>query len=713
MGAGKSKNHEANTITPATQTQTQTQATPTALGAVAVAESDTPATAMATKFVTGQKWPAATVTVIDGAAGAAGAGEGLEGELVEAHLPDPTPGLEAPAEPDPSPAVPDGPDLTVAGLDESWDSADALTPIPSGLSATDLVGHSLLVAGADFENANITLVAYDGADGPTDTLYGWVHPDAEAKILEAIIDEDGLVPVTKDAMVNDRLEVDEEHDFCGELITAVKSVKHHSAASSDIPAHTKERLDKLNALAAELTDAADGDDGGGVAAMLDHYRPALDAATAAAAGDATAVGDIGVVAPFVCEHMRLVTVMVPAGDTEATGPNLVGVTKPASRPAVSVAEGAHSVAGRTKATGKEYEIDLGAGFVARYRPHSDAKISAAKGMQGLLEITAPVGGGRHRELVGRLAQLNLANRALSGAQAEYTYLLRNAWAQGIDQAASVRDATNTGATLAGSYAELLASQRASEAAGFTQAEMVSWAKRIHLEAEHLATPKRTELLRDAIANELGYGSGTEMASAAGYCPIPTRTGPTHTWERFDIAANGLSDAWKDRKLVHSIGGGRLDEVLAAGGVLAATEHRRFIGTKPGVGMSESADVDSGGSRSVFLRVRNKNSSNQKGQWLEWKDPSRLLSRSDWYGYNGDKFGKLHVGGQTRDPDVLAGHSAHNNEVMFRDGIDLFGPAGPDKIHAGTNTAAKALITKLTKTGRTTIRGQPLDTIIVA
>ena len=52
-----------------------------------------------------------------------------------------------------------------------------------------------------------------------------------------------------------------------------------------------------------------------------------------------------------------------------------------------------------------------------------------------------------------------------------------------------------------------------------------------------------------------------------------------------------------------------------------------MGAGSGTGMSESADMKTGGARSVFLRVGSKPG---HGPALYWDDPSRLLRRADWY-----------------------------------------------------------------------------------
>jgi len=687
MGAGSTKPHEASTVTPSTNYSAPANTTPPPAAGAGAGED----------LVAGKKWettedaPTAEMTGPDNQPDPGSQQDpdiAAVGELAEHPVHDQVP-----------------------GLDEAWASTEPLAGLPETLSPMDATATSVLVAGGDFENANLSLAAYHSGDGQIEVLYGWVHPDAEAKILDAIIDQDGLVEVTEPAMVYGQLDVDTETGFHKELVTAVKSIKHHTNAGSSIPAHTQQRLAELVALREELASHDDA----AVALMLAHYGPALDASVAVANGSGT-TDQIGMVTVFETNHEAQLTTKVPAKALGPTGPDLVGNIKPASRPKiVTDTQGRTLLSERQGAGGgQEYEIELGGGFLARYRPHNDSNVSSSKGMQGLLEIHAPPGAGHHEELVGRLAQLNLHNKPLTAAEAEHTYLLRNAWAQGVDQAKSVRTAIDSGHTLAGSYAELIASERSQEAVGLNQAEMVAWAKRIRLEADTAAAPMRTSLLRDAVATQLGFTSGAAMAATNGYDPMPTREGPTHVWSRFDIAATSLGEAWSSKRLVHKVTGNNLSQLLTSGsGVFAATEHRRFMGAKNGLGMSEAADVGTGGSRSVFLRVKPKSANYGASQWLEWDQPAQLLSRSDWYAYNSDQFGKFTNGSnQTRNPNTLVSHNAHNNEVMFRDGIDLFGPHGPDRIHLGSKTEASKVISTLKASGRTHIRNQPLEEVIV-
>jgi hypothetical protein len=161
------------------------------------------------------------------------------------------------------------------------------------------------------------------------------------------------------------------------------------------------------------------------------------------------------------------------------------------------------------------------------------------------------------------------------------------------------------------------------------------------------------------------------------------------------------------------GGGDILAMLKNGGCLASTERRRHMGTPVGLGMSESADMKTGGSNSVFLR-RGKPYSGHPA--LVWDDPSVLLRRSDWYAYPNDHFGSLNsasshsTSGLTRDPAKAATFSG-NNEVMFRDGLDLLGADAPSRILCGSAKARDSVLAFLKDNGINKLAGRDIVDVV--
>jgi hypothetical protein len=582
------------------------------------------------------------------------------------------PGEEAPAE---------------AAASDSWE--DAVTPVPPTAPAGEVLGVPLLVGGADLEDSLATLVAYQGSDAVHEVLYATVAEDAEAKLVEAVsLSEEKLVAVVAEKTVDGRLPLDTEHKLFEHLESVAKSVNNHLKAQDAIPAHTLANFEKLAATLQELKAGAPTE---AEAQMLDGYLAAAESINervkdphALPYGEG---GKVPLIKPHEVSQLVAVTEYVPAPAGEIPENLRAAQMRDATRVAPTLdAAGVASWDGksRSKAAGKEYAVDLGDGFSAVYRPYEiPAKAAAADfSHRGALEIVAPPGAGHGPELVAKLGELNLVNRPLSRAEGEWAYLQRNVWAQQLDHHKGVAGALAESAGLDDAVTELLVAQRQHEAIGMGDAELHRFARGLRLEAEARALPHKVRLVRDAVAKATGWGSGADLAASPGYDPTPKASGGWLTWDRFDVAGDvaGVDKAFGKIGLTHHVTGHNLTELLSSG-VLASSERRRLMGVASGKGKSEGSDMQTGGAKSVFLRVSGAPAS---GPSLYWDDASRLLRRSDWYAYASDHFGSLNpqsghsISGQTRNPVALAGFHG-SNEVMFRHGIDLLGAEAPTRI----------------------------------
>jgi len=455
--------------------------------------------------------------------------------------PEADPGLEPVALPadhvDPAPATKGA--AAVWDQSAAWESAEVITPIPEELTPGDPNGTGLIVGGADLENSELTLMSYVNGSDTQELLYGWVHPDAEAKLLAALdTDESGLIPAELTKTVHGRLPLDDEHKIFESLVKYAKSVNHHAKAGNPPPAHTVEGLAQLQEELAALSEGSDVS--AADKAMIADYLAKSDLIEqrCAAGFDKPYAngGKIPTLTAHEAEYLKTWTEMVQDPDAEQSG--LATQKVKTTRGACKLVAGESQWDGTRKPDGKgqEYKIDLGDGFVARYRPHG--QLDAAKGRQGSLEIQAPPGSGHAGELVGRLAQLNLISRPLTGAEAEWTYLSRNAWAQGIDTSAPTKAALASAAGLDETMQEVLFAEHAHEAVGLSEGELDSWARRIRLEAEAKALPFKVKVIRDAVSAQLGYSSGEALQTAPGYNPTPITEGTGfHTWNRFDVAGD--------------------------------------------------------------------------------------------------------------------------------------------------------------------------------
>jgi hypothetical protein len=611
------------------------------------------------------------------------------------------------ADPVAAPATPEKAAPAEVAAADPWD--EAVTPVPPTAPAGEFLGVPLLAGGADLEDSLATLVAYKAPDGVHEVLYATVAEEAEAKLFEALsLSEEKLVAVVVDKSVDGRLPLDTEHELFEQLESVAKSVNHHLKAQDAIPAHTLASYEKLAATLQELKAAAPTE---AEAEMLDGYLAAAESIDqrlkdphALLYGEG---GKIPMIKPHEVSQLVAVTEYVPTPAGETPENLRAAQVRDASRVAPTLdAAGVASWDGksRTKASGKEYAVDLGDGFSAVYRPYEAAGRAAAAAdfsHRGALEIIAPPGAGHGPELVAKLGELNLVNRPLSKAEGEWAYLQRNVWAQQLDHHKGVAAALAESAGLDDAVTELLVAKRQHEAIGMGDAELHRFARGLRLEAEARTLPHKVRLVRDAVAKATGRGSGTDLAASPGYDPTPRVSGGWLTWDRFDVAGDvaNVDKAFAKRGLTHRVTGHNLADLLSSG-VLASTERRRLMGVGSGKGMSEGSDMKSGGAKSVFLRVSDGPGS---GPSLYWDDTSRLLRRSDWYAYSSDHFGSLNpqsghsTSGQTRNPVALAGFHG-GNEVMFRHGIYLLGAEAPTRIKCASAQERSSVLQMLKARG---------------
>lgn len=616
---------------------------------------------------------------------------------------DPTP-LSSP---DSTPPVESLADAEAAGQ-------DALTPIPDTIPVGDPLGVPLLVGGADLDDSQATLLAYDSPQGPHEVLVATVTPEAEAKLLDAL-SSPRMVEVQVEEEVHGRLAADTDGQIYEQLATVAKSVNHHAGLGDDIPAHTHANFATVAAQLDALTETGvDGAD----AQMLEHYR---DHAQAIKASLDNGGGKVPFVTPFEQTSSTLVTRLVPDPDSDPdsdAGPT--ASVRPATRIAPTLdSDGVAHWNGQDRNTateGQEYAIDLGDGYTAVYRPHGAAGDLTQTPMlshRGALEIVAPAGPGHAADLVDKLGNLHLVNRPMTAPEGEWSYLRRQVWAQDLEGNPAISQALHAARDLDDATEHVLFAERAHQAMGLDERGLQTFARSLRLEAEAQALPTKVTLLRDAVASVTGHASGAALAASPGYDPRPHHTGRGWLrWNRFDVAGDpaAVRGAFGNRGLQHTVGNGDLRTILHSG-VLASTERRALMGVAAGIGSSETSDQNSGGATSVFLRVRD---APIHGPALYWSDPSVLLRRADAYAYPDDNYGAtVRKAGYTRNPLEMATFSTGlNNEVMIRNGIDLLGAEAPSLIRcSGPGERAEILALfkekKIEKLG-----GRTVDEVVV-
>jgi hypothetical protein len=612
-------------------------------------------------------------------------------------------------------------------VEEEDPAEQPLTPVPEAPTKGLAIGEPVLVGGADFLNSAATLVSYDSADGtPREVLLAHVNEEAEEKLLDALtLSEEKLVPVQVTKEVTGRLELDEQANLHELVAQAAKSVNHKLKNGMDVPQSTHDKITVAVKAVATAAQGATADE----AVMTGYYLEQLETIAEKAKsglGDQTYAdgGKIPMVTPYLHTGLATVTEMVPAPAEDPEPGQLSAKLRDASRINASLdpatGEASWNGESRTKATGKEYLIDMGDGWSAVYRPYGLNQPGKTEfSMRGQLEVHAPAGAGHGPELVSRLEQLHLANKPMTASEGEWTYLANNIKAQGLASNPQVKEAMEVARGLEDLQVQELFHTHAHEAVGMNEAGLSAFAKKLQLQAAHDVLPKRVAVVRDAVGQAAGFADGAALSASPGYQPTPTKSGGWLTWSRFDVTGNpeAFAGAWQGRSLVHGMGGGDVTTLFATG-VLASTERRAVMGTSKGVGMSEGSDKFSGGANSVFLRVKDTPATGSgHGVRLVWDDPAVLMKRSDYYAYNGDHFGALHTAngkstsGQTSDPMKISKFSSGSNEVMFRDGIDLLGAEAPSRVLCGSADTRDKLLKFFADKKITHLGGKPVTDVV--
>lgn len=387
-----------------------------------------------------------------------------------------------PVQPAPDPPVPSEP----PAADTAPAGDEPLTPIPEVIPCGDPLGVPLLVGGADLDDSQATLLAYDSPQGPREVLVATVTPDAEAKLLDALTPTP-MIEIHTEEETRTRLAADTDGHLYEQLATVAKSINHHATAGDDVPAHTHANFAAVAAQLDALTGAEDGHAGAedGHAEMLEHYRSHAAAIEVSLLGGG---GKVPHVTAFEHSGSQTVTRLVPDPDAAVPGPAVT--VRPATRPAAVLdSDGVAHWNGEDRVpaeTGQEYALDLGDGYTAVYRPHHsthDLTDLPQLSQRGHLEIVAPAGGGHGADLVATLVDLHLVNRTMTAAEGEWSYLRRQIWAQDLDEHPGVSQALRTAGDLDDATEHLLFAERAHQAMGLDERGPRTFARSLRLDAE--------------------------------------------------------------------------------------------------------------------------------------------------------------------------------------------------------------------------------------
>jgi len=555
------------------------------------------------------------------------------------------------------------------------------------------------------------LIAYQDAHDPDSQrqiLFTHITPEAEEKIRAALALKATLVEQEVTETVTGPLEIDQDHEISSNMELAARSVNQHLKDGDGLPEHTIERINKLSSQFTALGEDADEK----TAAMLEHYRPSLeamqkihadfDAAKAQYDADGTRVPKVSA---FTTTHEVTKTVKVPGPAT--AGLPITELPNRAVHP--SLDNGVTSWDGQIKGAaghGSMLRVDLGDGYTAYYRPRENVpgEYSAADYRNaGELDIVAPTGVDDPTTLVSKLGNLNLANDPLTHKEAEWAYLRANIFAANLEKNATVKKAMAACNSDIEAQVGILTAQHYHEAIGLDEKELSQWANRITVRAQRRSLAKRTERIRAAVAKASGT-TAEDLLGSGNYQPTPVISRIGVTWRRFDVNAQGVASTWQQhqRGFSHRLVKDNANILnMLKTGTLSSQSRRRRLGVKGDQGWSEGNDNTF---NAVYLRnwTRGKVEGNSVG--FEWSNPEVLLQRPDWWANTKDGFG---AATSHRDPLSTVSVTGSGNEFMFSGGIDLYGPEAPTSVNVPSHLMDKAKAIVASK-GITEVNGIPVD-----
>ncbi|MCL3998915.1 hypothetical protein M4438_36395, partial [Streptomyces lavenduligriseus] len=276
--------------------------------------------------------------------------------------------------------------------EEEEETDPPLTPVPAAPPVGEPTGTPILVGGDDFINSEATLVAYDSPDGPREVLLTHISEEAEEKLLDALsIPGTHMEEIQVEEEVKERLDLDKEKKLAELTKTAVSSVQHKLKTGSPMSdASIAKHQAAVDAVSAVLNDPSISDD---EKAMAQHYMDQLNVVK-------DKIENGGAPMPWMDAYevtaTKMVTKQIPVPNGDPEPGTLAATVRKASRIKANLNPdtGKTSWDGvtRSSANGTEYEIDMGDGWKAVYRPYKDNDPKTTEySLRGQLEVHAPAG----------------------------------------------------------------------------------------------------------------------------------------------------------------------------------------------------------------------------------------------------------------------------------------------------------------------------------
>ena len=457
----------------------------------------------------------------------------------------------------------------------------------------------------DVEDQNALVFVETAGGKPRTVVKMKIRPEAEAKVLK------NLALTSGEKLTAAIGEVLPEDSFHETILGGVKTVNSHVAKGDH--EYNQEKLESVRKLIPKLKDLEKSPDRD-VAAMAKQYRADCEKVLDCAAGNKKYAGQFAQYRKqFASEPDR----KKPAEDITA---RKTKVTVPLRE----LKDGQIRVVREAVPTGEifdrpslkagvQYEIDLGDGITASYRPWVSQNYYAQQG-EFELRFAGNPDPKRFEQVMERLERVGINATIATPQDAELLYLQKQAYVLKIDTSPE--------------YAKM---QR-------------------ELDARSASKEERIAQIRGFWEKRLGVPDVTKLPA---YDPLGEHQAqwddPKHRagWRqqmRFDISDEDLEREMPGHAVYHRLTDDSslpkfIDDLLGSNGTMVSTVEKMRAGIKPG-GMSPVEDMNTGGAGYFFTRIRKlpgqSGGADEPGLYFK----KTLLRRMDAITYGGDKYGRV-------------------------------------------------------------------------
>jgi len=456
----------------------------------------------------------------------------------------------------------------------------------------------------DVEDQNALVFVETVGGKPRTVVKMKIRPEAEAKLLKnlALTSGDRLAVGVGDTLPQD--------NYYETILGGVKTVNHHVAQGDT--AYNQEKLASIEKLIPELQRLAKSSDRD-VAAMAKQYLADAERVLECARGNKKFPGQF---AQYRKQFKDEPDQKKPPEGITARKTKVAVPLRELKDGQIRVVEERAStgeVFGRSMKEGVQYEIDLGDGITASYRPWVDANYYAQQG-EFELRFAGEPDPKRFEQVMERLERMGINATIATPQDAELLYLHKQAYVLKVDTSAE--------------YQKM---QRELDARGASKEERIAAMRRFW--EKRLGVPDITKLP--------GYDP---LGEHQGKWDDPKKRAGWRCQMRFDISDEDLEREMPGHAVYHHLTDDSdlpkfIDELLGSNGTMVSTIEKMRAGIRPG-GMSPVEDMATGGAGYFFTRIRKlpgeRGGSDEPGLYFK----KRLLRRMDAITYSGDKYGRV-------------------------------------------------------------------------